>query len=73
MSEEWFFNREMETLSQFELEALQLERLQQSVFKSMNAPVYRDGKFAGKLDPEGITSLDDIRRIRDGPIVDLTK
>ena len=53
----------METLSQFELEALQLERLQQSVFQSMNAPVYRDGAFAGKLDPEGITSLDDIRRI----------
>ncbi|MAF49368.1 MAG: phenylacetate--CoA ligase [Rhodospirillaceae bacterium] len=53
----------METLSRAELDALQVQRLRRSVVRSMQAPIYRDGAFAGKLDPETITSIDDIRRL----------
>jgi phenylacetate-CoA ligase len=58
------FNREMETLPREDMEALQLERLQQSVRHVYeNVPFYRE-KFAEKgLTPEDIQSLDDLKKL----------
>jgi phenylacetate-coenzyme A ligase PaaK-like adenylate-forming protein len=63
MGEKWHFNREVETLSRAELETLQLQRLRQTIAQAMQAPVCRDGSFAGKIDPNAITTIEDIRRL----------
>ncbi len=63
MTEHWYFNRELETMPRSELEAMQLQRLCQSISQAMQAPIYRDGVHAGKLDPDSFKSVDDIRRV----------
>jgi phenylacetate-CoA ligase len=63
MAEQWYFNQEMETLSRADLDVLQVQRLRQSVTQALQAPVYRDGAEAGKLDPDAIKSIDDIKRL----------
>jgi phenylacetate-CoA ligase len=58
-----YFNPALETMSRQQLEALQLERLQQTVRHCMNAEFYRK-KFADLgITPEDIQSLDDVRRL----------
>ncbi|MBQ2497411.1 MAG: phenylacetate--CoA ligase [Prevotella sp.] len=60
---EKYFNPELETMSREALEKLQLERLQKTVRHCMNAEFYRE-KFAELgITPDGIKSLDDVRRL----------
>jgi phenylacetate-CoA ligase len=58
-----FFNPEMEMLTRPEIEALQLQRLQQTVRHCMNSPFYKKRFDEIGLKPEDIRSLDDLRRI----------
>ena len=58
-----FFNPEVETLSRHEIEALQLQRLKQTVAHCMNSPFYKQRFEQAHLRPEDIKSLDDLRRI----------
>jgi phenylacetate-CoA ligase len=58
-----FFNHEVETLSRHEIEALQLQRLKQTVDHCMNSPFYKQRFEQAHLRPEDIKSLDDLRRI----------
>ena len=57
------FNREMETLSRVEIEALQLQRLQQTVAHCMQSPFYKKRFEEIGLKPEAIQSLQDLRKI----------
>ena len=58
-----YFNREMETLSRVEIEALQLQRLQQTVAHCMQSPFYKKRFEEIGLKPEAIQSLQDLRKI----------
>ena len=58
-----YFNREMETLSRAEIEALQLKRLQQTVTHCMQSPFYKKRFAELGLKPEDIQSLQDLRKI----------
>ena len=58
-----YFNREMETLSRAEIEALQLQRLQQTVTHCMQSPFYKKRFEEIGLKPEAIQSLQDLRKI----------
>ena len=58
-----YFNREMETLSRAEIEALQLQRLQQTVAHGMQSPFYKKRFEEIGLKPEAIQSLQDLRKI----------
>ena len=58
-----YFNREMETLSRAEIEALQLRRLQQTVTHCMQSPFYKKRFEEIGLKPEAIQSLQDLRKI----------
>ena len=58
-----YFNREMETLSRAEIEALQLQRLQQTVAHCMQSPFYKKRFEEIGLKPEAIQSLQDLRKI----------
>ena len=58
-----YFNREMETLSRAEIEALQLQRLQQTVAQCMQSPFYKKRFEEIGLKPEAIQSLQDLRKI----------
>ena len=58
-----YFNREMETLSRVEIEALQLQRLQQTVAHCMQSPFYKKRFEEIGLRPEAIQSLQDLRKI----------
>ncbi len=58
-----YFNREMETLSRTEIEALQLKRLQQTVVHCMQSPFYKKRFAEIGLKPEDIQSLQDLRKI----------
>lgn len=58
-----YFNREMETLSRAEIEALQLKRLQQTVAHCMQSPFYKKRFEEIGLKPEEIQSLQDLRKI----------
>ena len=58
-----YFNREMETLSRVEIEALQLKRLQQTVAHCMQSPFYQKRFAELGLKPEDIQSLQDLRKI----------
>ena len=58
-----YFNWEMETLSRVEIEALQLQRLQQTVAHCMQSPFYKKRFEEIGLKPEAIQSLQDLRKI----------
>lgn len=61
-----FFNMYLhkeETLSRLQIEALQLERLQQTVEHCMNSPFYKKRFDELGLTPQDIRSLDDLQRI----------
>lgn len=58
-----FFDEKMETMTRAQIEALQLERLQATVQHCMNSPFYKKRFEEAGLKPEGIKTLDDIRRI----------
>ena len=58
-----YFNREMETLSREEIEALQLKRLKQTVAHCMQSPFYKKRFAEIGLKPEDIQSLQDLRKI----------
>ena len=58
-----YFNWEMETLSRAEIEALQLQRLQQTVAHCMQSPFYKKRFEEIGLKPEAIQSLQDLRKI----------
>ena len=58
-----YFNREMETLSRAEIEALQLQRLQQTVAHCMQSPFYKKRFDEIGLKSEAIQSLQDLRKI----------
>ena len=58
-----YFNREMETLSRAEIEALQLQRLQQTVAHCMQSPSYKKRVEEIGLKTEAIQSLQDLRKI----------
>jgi phenylacetate-CoA ligase len=59
-----FWDRETETLARPSLEALQLQRLQDTVQRvAKNVPFYREKFAAAKLKPDAIQSLADVRRL----------
>ena len=58
-----FFNPEYETLSRSEIEALQLERLQQTVRHCMNNAFYRKKFDELGITPDDIKSLADVRKL----------
>lgn len=58
-----YFNPEVETLSREEIEALQLERLKETVAHCMNSPFYKKRFEEIGLTVDDIKSLDDIRKI----------
>lgn len=58
-----YFHEEYETMTRAQIEALQLERLQQTVKHCMNSPFYKQRFEEIGLKPEDIKTLDDIRKI----------
>ena len=58
-----YFNPDIETMSRGQIEALQLERLQDTVGHCMNSEFYRKRFEEAGLKPEDIQSLDDLRKI----------
>ena len=54
---------ELETLSRAEIEALQLERLKNTVAQCMNSPFYRKRFADHHITPADIRSLDDLQKI----------
>ncbi|MBR3472261.1 MAG: phenylacetate--CoA ligase [Prevotella sp.] len=58
-----YLNPEKETMSRDALEALQLERLQQTVRHCMNAEFYRKRFAELGITPDDIRTLDDVRRL----------
>ena len=58
-----YFNREMETLSRAEIEALQLQRLRHTVAHCMQSPFYKKRFEQAGLKPADIQSLADLRKI----------
>lgn len=58
-----YFNPELETMSRSELEALQLERLQQTVNHCMNSPFYQNKFKELGITPDDIKTLDDVRKL----------
>lgn len=58
-----YLDPELETMSREKIEALQVERLKETVKRCMNNPVYKQRLEEAGVTPENITSVDDIRRI----------
>lgn len=58
-----YFNPEIETMTREQIEALQLERLQETVKHCMNSEFYKKRFEEIGLKPEDIKSLEDIRKI----------
>jgi phenylacetate-CoA ligase len=58
-----YWNPEVETLSPEKLRTLQLERLQATVARALQAPFYRERLTAAGLGPENLRSLEDVRRL----------
>ncbi|MBM6992378.1 MAG: phenylacetate--CoA ligase [Prevotella sp.] len=58
-----YFNPDMETLTRPEIEALQLQRLKQTVAHCMQSPFYKQRFEAAGLKPDDIQTLEDLRRI----------
>ena len=58
-----FWHEEIETLNRAELEALQLNRLRETVRRLERVPFYRAKFRASRLKPEDLKPADDIRRL----------
>lgn len=58
-----YLHKEMETLTREGIEAVQLERLKKTVRHCMNSPFYKKRFEDNGLTPEGIKSLDDLKKI----------
>lgn len=58
-----YLHKELETLARSEIEALQLERLQQTLARCMDSPFYRRRFAECRLTPADIRSLDDLQKI----------
>ena len=58
-----YLHPELETLSRSRLEKLQMERLQQTLARCMRIPFYKQRFAACGLRPEGIRTLDDVRKL----------
>lgn len=58
-----YLDPELETMTREQIEALQVERLKETVQRCMNNPVYKARLEEAGVTPENITSVDDIRRI----------
>lgn len=58
-----YFDKEYETMTREQIEALQVERLRETVKRCMNNPIYKQRLEEAGVTPESITSVADIRRI----------
>jgi phenylacetate-CoA ligase len=58
-----YFDPELETMSRDQLEALQLERLQQTVRHCMNSPFYQQRFKELGITPDDIRTLDDVQKL----------
>jgi phenylacetate-CoA ligase len=58
-----YWDKRHETLPRPELEALQLERLRETVAVALNSPFYREQLQQTGVTPEGLGSLEDARQI----------
>ena len=58
-----YLDPELETMTREQIEALQVERLKETVKRCMNNPFYKARLKKAGVTPENITSVDDIRRI----------
>lgn len=58
-----YLDPELETMSRQQIEALQVERLKETVKRCMNNPFYKARLEEAGVTPDNITSVDDIRRI----------
>lgn len=58
-----YFDQAHETMTREQIEALQVERLKETVARCMKNPVYRQRLEEAGVTPESITSVADIRRI----------
>ncbi|MCF0173159.1 MAG: phenylacetate--CoA ligase [Bacteroidales bacterium] len=58
-----YFNPEFESLSRAEIEALQLQRLKETVAHCMNSPFYKKRFEEAGIGVDDIKSLDDLRKI----------
>ena len=58
-----YLDPELETMTREQIEALQVERLKETVKRCMNNPFYKARLEKAGVTPENITSVDDIRRI----------
>lgn len=58
-----YFNEKLEVMERAELEALQVERLKQTMARAQNSPFYRRVFKENGLSPDSIKSLDDLKRI----------
>lgn len=63
MSDNNFFNPEIETISREELKKMQLERLKATVKHAFNAPFYKERFEKLGITPDSINSLDDLRKL----------
>jgi phenylacetate-CoA ligase len=57
------YYHEAETLDRPAIEALQVQRLQQTVERALNSPFYKERLGNAGITPESIRSLDDVQRI----------
>lgn len=58
-----YLDPELETMTREQIEALQVERLKETVKRCMNNPFYKARLEKAGVTPENITFVDDIRRI----------
>ncbi|MBR4572905.1 MAG: phenylacetate--CoA ligase [Prevotella sp.] len=58
-----YLDPELETMTREQIEALQVERLKDTVKRCMNNPFYKARLEKAGVTPESITSVEDIRRI----------
>ena len=58
-----YLDPELETMTREQIEALQVERLKDTVKRCMNNPFYKARLQEAGVSPENIKSVDDIRRI----------
>ncbi len=58
-----YFDKEHETMTREQIEALQVERLRETVARCMKNPIYKKRLEEAGVTPESISSVADIRRI----------
>jgi phenylacetate-CoA ligase len=58
-----YFDKEHETMTREQIEALQVERLRETAARCMKNPIYKKRLEEAGVTPESITSVADIRRI----------